>query len=371
MRLVSLDNLPERTSLAKDIFTSANADVPLLRRGVTLDERYRKALRDQGITTLWVEDDLSEGIDPVSAVSDETRKRATEAVGKALKEAQVALTSGKGLSDASVTELQNVAQLIAMEIMHLPDVALQLADMMSADQYLTQHVIDVTALGTVLARKTFNIKGWIDYQGKRRFGDLDARLSKIALGLLLHDIGKLSIPPEILNKPGKLNDAEWELIRRHPTDGFDMLGHDVSFLVKAVVRQHHERWDGTGYPDKVPGDRIHQFARIASVADVYDAVTSERAYKHAAPPCVGYDIIESGSGTAFDPEIVEVFRTVVTPYPPGYEVVLLDGRAGVVVEADPDDPLHPTVRVRNANGTVDEIARADLRLPPEDELLAA
>jgi len=371
VRLVSLDNLETGTQLAQDIYASGHVDIPLLRRGVKLSDRYKRALLENGITTVWVEDDLGEGIVPQTVVTDDTRRKASEAVGTALSEARTALAKGKGLSDGALSELNDMASIITAEVMNLPDAALHLADMMGADQYLLQHVIDVTALGVVIARHTFHDHGWIDFTGRRRFDGVEGRLSKIALGLLLHDIGKLSIPPEILNKPGKLDDDEWEVMRKHPVVGCDMLGEDISFLVKAVVRHHHERWDGRGYPDGLAGERIHQFARIASVADVYDAVTSERSYKAAAPPHVGVEVIESGVGTAFDPEVAAVFSKVVVPYPPGYEVDLADGRRGVVVDVDMTSPLTPRVRVRNDDGSVEEIERAELAGIPAERQQAA
>lgn len=360
MRLISLDSLEPGTTLAQDVHASGHGGIPLLRRGVTLKASYKRALADNGITGVWVDDELSEGIVPVTPVTDETRRKASDAVGTALSEARSALGKGKGLSDNALSELSDVASIITDEVQNMPDVALHLADMMGADQYLLQHVVDVTALGTVLARRAFHDHGWIDFTGRRRFDGIEGRLSKIALGLLLHDIGKLTIPPEILNKPGKLDDAEWEVMRRHPVVGVDMLGEDLSFLVKAVVRHHHERWDGKGYPDGLAGERIHQFARLAAVADVYDAVTSERCYKAAAPPHIGVAVIERGVGTHFDSEAVGVFTKVVMPYPPGYEVELADGRIGVVVDVDTNAPYEPKVRVRNDDGSVEEIDGAPL-----------
>jgi HD-GYP domain-containing protein (c-di-GMP phosphodiesterase class II) len=150
-----------------------------------------------------------------------------------------------------------------------------------------------------------------------------------------------------------------------------MLGEEISFLVKAVVRHHHERWDGRGYPDGLAGERIHQFARIASVADVYDAVTSERSYKSAAPPHVGVEVIERGIGSAFDPEVASIFQKVVVPYPPGYEVELADGRMAVVLDVDTDAPYAPKVRVRNDDGSVEEIERAELAVAPTERRQAA
>ena len=182
--------------------------------------------------------------------------------------------------------------------------------------------------------------------GRRVYDHRERRLARLGLGLLLHDIGKLIIPADVLNKPGQLDDSEWELMRAHPRAGVEMLRSDmISPLVKVVVRSHHERWDGGGYPDGLAAEGIHQLARIASVADVYDAVTSERVYASARPPDVGVQIVLDGSGRAFDPDVVDVFRRVVSPYPPGCEVTLSDGRRGVVASVAPNDLTRPVVRI--------------------------
>jgi HD-GYP domain-containing protein (c-di-GMP phosphodiesterase class II) len=234
--------------------------------------------------------------------------------------------------------------------------------MMGADRYLLQHVVDVTALGTVIAARLFRRNGWVDHLGRRRVDAIDPRLAQIALGLLLHDIGKLTISQQILNKAGRLTDAEWAEIRRHPEAGADMLGDNVSFLIRAVVKQHHERWDGLGYPDGKSAEEIHQFARIAAVADVYDAVTADRPYRRAMPPHEGVKLIQDGAGTHFDPEVVDIFNKVVLPFAPGMEVDLIDGRRALVVEADARTPFRPTVRIANDNGTIEEIPEAPLAL---------
>ncbi|HWT91522.1 MAG TPA: HD-GYP domain-containing protein [Solirubrobacteraceae bacterium] len=363
MRLVPLSQLVPGTTLAQDIHVPGDAGPPLLRRGIALDARYVKALAGKGVTSVWVEDSLSEGFQPARALTPETERRTVAAVGNALSSASDALAAGRGLSPKAVEELSDVALLIADEVHGAPDVALHLTDMMGADKYLLQHIIDVTALGTVLAARLFRQNGWVDYDGRRRRDSVDPRLAKIALGLLLHDIGKLAIPAEILQKEGPLDEREWAVMRTHPTAGTKLLGDNVSFLIRAVVKQHHERWDGTGYPDNLAGDQIHQFARIAAVADVYDAVTSERVYKPAKKPHEGVTIIEQGDGTDFDPEVVSVFSRVVMPFPPGSEVTLADGREGLVVDVDPRNPYEPTVRVLTDTGRVEEIKRALLAVP--------
>ena len=143
-------------------------------------------------------------------------------------------------------------------------------------------------------------------------------------------------------------------MRDHPELGADLLAADsYSPLVRSVVRDHHERWDGTGYPRGIAGREINQLARIAAVADVYDAVTSARPYQAARPAHVGVQIILDGAGTAFDPEVVEVFREVVHPFPVGSEIRLPDGSVGVVSRVDPSLPRFPWVRFQRGERPVD------------------
>ena len=143
-------------------------------------------------------------------------------------------------------------------------------------------------------------------------------------------------------------------MQTHPDAGVALLDSaTISPLVRSVVRDHHERYDGSGYPRGIAGERIGEFPRLAALADVYDAITSQRPYAAAAPPHVGVRIIAEGEGSAFDPAMVGVFRRVVMPYPVGTEVQLPDGRIGVVAAADADRPHAPIVRIDGAEVRVD------------------
>ena len=197
----------------------------------------------------------------------------------------------------------------------------------------------------------FLADGWIDDRGRRRFDDLDRRLHVFGLGLLLHDVGKLDIPAEILNKPGALRPRRWRDARPPGSGGPAAVARQLLARGAAVVREHHERWDGSGYPRGLAGTAVHQLARLAAVADVYDAVTSERPYKPAQSSRAGYDVILAGSGSAFDPTVVATFERAVSPYPVGTEVRLDDGTCGVVVDAA--QPLAPRVRFPDGERIVD------------------
>ena len=338
--------LEEGSVLGRDVMDGRSTAIPLLRKGVKLTVRHREALLRSGVHAVYIDDAIGEGIEVTQAVDPATRRRATKAVAAAFEGCKESLTSGTPVSQSVISDLQKVAEMIARDIEENADMALALDDLGSADGYTLQHSIDVAAVGMLIGQRLFRERGWIDHTGRRTYERRDRRLARLGLGLLLHDIGKLAIPQDVLNKPGKLDPAEWELMRSHPRAGVEMLRSDmISPLVKVVVRSHHERWDGGGYPDGLAGDEIHQLARIAAAADVYDAVTSERVYASARPPDIGVQVVLDGSGRAFDPDVVEVFRRVVTPYPPGVEVELGDGRRGVVVSVPQADLTRPVVRV--------------------------
>jgi putative nucleotidyltransferase with HDIG domain len=132
------------------------------------------------------------------------------------------------------------------------------------------------------------------------------------IGALLHDVGKLLVPAEVLNKPGKLTDEEWALVRRHPAAGVELLA-DIEFPwdVCPIVQSHHERWDGKGYPDGLAGSAIPLTARVVCIADVYDALTSKRSYKERFTHEQAMDVMRRDRGTAFDPELFDEFEQMM------------------------------------------------------------
>jgi cyclic di-GMP phosphodiesterase len=134
---------------------------------------------------------------------------------------------------------------------------------------------------------------------------------ELEFGFLLHDIGKLKIPDAILFKPGELTQPERALMEGHPVIGADIL-RDIEFLAEAVtvVRSHHERWDGSGYPQGLAGEEIPLAARVFAVADVLDGLTTDRPYRPASPIGEARRMIVAGGGTHFDPQIVEAFNTI-------------------------------------------------------------
>jgi response regulator RpfG family c-di-GMP phosphodiesterase len=145
----------------------------------------------------------------------------------------------------------------------------------------------------------------------KSIGGLEPEIRSIAMGAWLHDIGKLAIPDSVLLKPGPLTDSEWEIMRRHARIGYELV-KSIAFLAGAaeIVLTHHERFDGSGYPQKMKGGEIPFGARIFAVADTLDAMTSDRPYRSALPLQAARDVIERGSGTLFDPLVAAAFLRV-------------------------------------------------------------
>jgi HD-GYP domain-containing protein (c-di-GMP phosphodiesterase class II) len=322
MRIVPTADFPEGVTLAMDLPTRPGHD-HLPRAGAVLEEEDRAELLECGIRRIYIEDELSRDIEVPLALSDATREAARAAVGRAVTEARQ--MPGDLLAYERLEELRAAAAGIVSEIERLPDAPYALADLASADAYRIEHSIDATVVGLLIGR---------------RLGLGSELLQQLGLGLFLQDIGTLALPPSILHKPGPLADDELELMRRHPVRGLDFLrGVEIGELAESVVRSHHERWDGRGYPGGLAGEEISQFARIAALADVFDAVTSERHHAPASSQQAGVAAVREGAGTALDPELVEVFCDVVVPHPPGSEIELPDGCAAVVASVTDEGPV--------------------------------
>ncbi len=372
MRLVGLSYLEPGSILARDVCGGKNGTIPLLRSGVVLTPDFIHRLEEAGIYGVYIDDALSAGITVTPLISDEARSLAANSLGAVFKEIGRGESAAQPMNERMLSQMTAVVQQLADEIAQSRDAAVAIHNLAAASSYTVQHSINVTAVGLLVGARCFYDYGWVDYREKRRLDGTDSQLVQLGLGLMLHDIGKSLFPKELLDKPGPLEDDEWEIVRLHPVYGSEMLSPvTTSARARAVVRSHHERWDGDGYPDHKAGKATHQFARIAAIADVYDAVTSERPYSGAVPLEHGWQLVLDGAGSAFDPEIVDVFRQVIAPYPPGHEITLDDGRRGIVASVRPGAVERPHVRICwNADGAPVEPYEIHLAGLPVRSLIA-
>ncbi|HEY5430534.1 MAG TPA: HD-GYP domain-containing protein [Solirubrobacteraceae bacterium] len=343
--------------LARDIPSATLGAAPLLRRGFRLSISLASRLGSLGVRAVWIEDDMGDGIIPAQPLPDHVRSSTEQAVGSCLNAARAVAAELKDLPSRAFQQIEHAAESLLQALADCPEAALAFDDLSSADSYTYSHSVRVATLGLLLGQRIDRVDGWIDYRGERRYDRMVERMTQLTMGLLIHDIGKISIPESILNKPGKLSTEEWELIKTHPVAGASMLSSDrISPLTRSIVRDHHERWDGLGYPTGREGADTHQFARIAAVADVYDAITADRPYQPATAPHVGVKVVREGAGTQFDAQIVDHFLQIAMPYPVGYTITLADGTPGAVAGVDPAEPDYPVVRYRDAGGELMETA---------------
>lgn len=226
---------------------------------------------------------------------------------------------------------------------------IQLGQIKTKDDYTFLHSVSVCALMTSFCNML--------HLGK----DITRQIS---LGALLHDIGKMRVADEILNKPGRLTEGEFDEMKRHVAYGSELVaGLDwVSPIALAVIEQHHERYDGSGYPAGFECDQIHQFGQMAAIVDVYDAITAERVYHKAMKPVEALRKLQEWSKFHFNEELVRHFISSVGIYPVDTLVRLESGLLGIVVEQNGADLLRPRVRVAYDTLKNWELAPYDLDL---------
>jgi HD-GYP domain-containing protein (c-di-GMP phosphodiesterase class II) len=332
MRLVSIANCVPGYVLAKPIYHSDGK--LLLGIGVELSERIIRRLEFQGIPFLYIRDEATDDIDLGDDIPIEVRREATETIYQLFFQ----IKQGDHKWSAAihrqkmVDEIKKVFTLLLSEIKNRKRVMNLLTTVQVKDHYLFAHSINVTLYTLAVAVH-------------RHFSD--KMLYEIGIGTLLHDIGKMLIPEEILKKPGKLTEEEFDIVKKHTEYGFDILRkeYEIPLLSAHCALQHHEKWDGTGYPRGLKGEEIHTYARTISVCDVFDALTSNRVYKEAILPHEAIEIIYGQTNSYFEAPVVEAFREVIAIYPIGVTVKLNSGETAVVIDNNSHLPSRPVLRV--------------------------
>ena len=277
--------------------------------------------------------DSTGGYDMEYGISAELRNNAVKTIKDVFRQIQYGNDTKK---NESISNAIHVTKNIVSEITTNKNAAINMNDLKLYDDYTYYHSVNVAVITIVLGIA---------------LGLSNTNLYKLGLGALLHDIGKVFVPKEIIDKRGKLTDEEFEKVKEHCLIGSDYLRNkwEVSVESNLCVLTHHEKFDGSGYPNNLTAERIPQFGKIITIADVYDAITSDRPYRGALSPSDAMEFIMGGSGTLFDPKIVDVFISKIAPYPIGVCVLLSNGLKGVVVENNLKCGLRPKVQIFTDN----------------------
>jgi putative nucleotidyltransferase with HDIG domain len=231
----------------------------------------------------------------------------------------------------NVEEAMPLVDEINLSISRNPEAFLNISRLKNKDDYTYLHSVAVCALMIALSKQ---------------MGLSDADIKDAGMAGLLHDVGKMMIPEDVLNKPGKLTDEEFEVIKNHPRRGWEVLSESkgANAVALDVVLHHHERVDGTGYPEKISGDALTIFARMGAVCDVYDALTSNRCYKAGWEPSEALRKMAEWRNGHFDERIFYAFVKTIGIYPTGTLVKLKSGKLAVVIEQSAKGLLTPMVK---------------------------
>lgn len=352
MLIVPIDNITEGMVVAKDVASTSAKDYKvLLMKGTYITRDMISLLKSKGIKNITVKggDDV---IEPGPALPDEpfSDEKAEELIknqhiGKALNELNEVFDNNgeiRELSKHAVQQVNSIADDILVDIGNDSTyLGNQMIALQNYDDYTYKHCLRVSMLSTGIANEL-------------HLSQDDIR--EVIIAALLHDIGKSNIDHEIIAKPGKLTNEEFDKIKQHPYIGYQILkrtgGYGANIL--AGVLFHQEKYDGSGYPTGIAGKKIPLIARIITVADVFDALTSNRPYRKPWSVAETEEYILGGCGIHFDFDVASAFLRSFNPYPVGTVVSLSDGRHGVVIRHN-SNVLRPVVRIHDKTGSGEEI----------------
>ena len=344
MRLIPIECVKEEESyLARSLYD--NEGRILLKEGCKLTKSLLKKIKDLKVYSLYIIDEYSDK-EINDVISPELRQKSVKLIKDVFENAEMinlanvefnSLNNKETLSGLKQKEeylntLKDLSEDICQNILSNKDISVSLVDIKNMDAYTYQHSVNVATLSVVMGIGIALPK---------------EKLIDLCVGALLHDIGKVFVGKSIIQKPASLTDTELDVIKLHPKMGYDYMKNipNLKTACKMVVLQHHERVDGTGYPNALVGEDINLLARIVSIADVYDALSSDRPYKRAMCPNDAFEFILSKAGTMFDFNLTKLFSRIIVPYPEGTIVNLSNNTTAVVKKTPPLYPMRPNVKV--------------------------
>lgn len=327
----------------------------LLEKGIILKTLYIEQLKRYKIENIYIYDDNKRDKKfiptEVELASEETEARILTMVKDAWNDLQIS-------KNINIPQVEKAVMEIIEDIIKKKVFVLNLAGIKDIDKYTFGHSINVCILSLVMGIA-------LDYSKDD--------LKNLGIGALLHDIGKIRISEKILNKPDVLTESEYEEIKKHSLFGYDMVKHikDIHEDSALIIRDHHERYDGKGYPNGREKSNIHIFPGVVAICDVYDALTSNRVYRKGVPPHQAIEYLISMGNHQFDYELIRVFLKQICIYPTGTLVRLATGEEAVVIKNYEDWPTRPVVAVSKdvCGNVLNKVIKIDLTRNPSNSII--
>ncbi len=346
MRRIPINELNNEMVLAKPIYQGTRL---ILERDASHLTKHIKQLENLGIFYVYVKDEWAKDISIPDAIREETREKCMQAVSAIFNRL-------KQQGNLDLSELGEMVQSILDDIFSQNDIISCLHHISSIDDDTMSHCINTTIYSLLIGkRKNFSRE----------------QLTTLAKGSILHDIGKVDLNEIILLKASSLSPEEYSHIKEHATFGYTLLKqcNQLPEEAKLISLQHHERLDGSGYPNGLKGDQIHPYARIAAVADMFDALTTARCYRRSMSNQRAYQILtEDADAGKLDKNLVHLLFEHVAVYPNGIIVYLSDGTHGIVKQQNPGQPFRPVVRIVDDTLGINNVNLYDLDLSKHTEL---
>ena len=313
MRYINMSKIKPGMKLGSEVFDSYGR--VLLGAKAELTTEYIDRLKNMGFDGLYISDELSADITVEPIISPFLRGKGIDCVRR-----------------QDIDACKDIAKEMVAEIIDKGSISIDMTDLRETDDYTYAHSVNVALYCSIIGLS---------------MGLDEKSLEELALAGLLHDLGKMSIPSEILNKEGRLTQEEYQIMKSHAKISYDIIKErwDIAPNVKVAVLFHHENVDGSGYPNGITGEEMTLYTKIIHVADVFDALLSKRPYKK---PYSAYEVSEymmGACGLMFDTEIVQALLKHVPLYPKGTEMIMSDGRHCIIVENKDFHNLRPVIRL--------------------------
>lgn len=326
IRLITVKELKRAYYLAKDIYT-VDGRILLLRKGTKMDSNYQERLIQLGFHSVFVNDKIDEDIQPSEVLKPSLRYQANKMVFEIINREEL-VENRRKIADLRLLVRDMISEVVENDV----NITIDMPEIKTFSNYVYLHSVNVAVLGILIGKD---------------LGFTEEDLEHYAIGALLHDIGKIEIPDSIIGKEGPLTKEEFAIMKQHTRKGFNLLNSKAPITESSYViaLQHHEAYDGTGYPDGRFGEDIEEFSRVAAVVDIFDALTSDRPYKKRWSFYNTLSHLSNGVKSKLDPKALEIFLKRVPPYPLGSTVRLSTGEIGIISRNNKDDLTRPTVRV--------------------------